>query len=780
MILEKQKESQVFTEGEEKESIAMSLDLDSAQILMQMLSKNLYSDEIGSTVRELASNALDSHRRAGVDKPIIVSLKMNDQYSYEFSVEDFGVGLDADDVKNIISKYGKSLAREEEGSLGMMGLGFKAPLAYTSAFYFLCRKNGIERKYMMYEGEDGNTIDLLHEQPTNEVSGVKVMIPLKGGDKYSFISKINEQLAYFENVYFDCDNYISNDFLIHRSEHFQYSDLSSTGELHLCLDNVYYPLDFGKLGINRIDVPVGLRFSLKDGIFPTPNRESLRYTPDVKKIILNKIALLANDFIDEYNSQFKETEDVSVIFSYYGTKDRVITIDNKIINIVTLLPFASNGIKTPTLKGVKYLDLKDVCENKHHLVSEYYEKYTYTRGKIHENNKSISIKDIDDVHFFVFTDKVSGNKREYMKSILGGDRYHFVKKVRPFKLGKKHTFINFDTYYKILNLGSYPKHLWRKVIQEFQQIQAVYTSKFKDFDAIVIPKAWLDNRKMKRTSGNAKSGRRVKLTGQIFGKICVDLERYVSGKSSKLVPVTLDLETLHEYKGITVYTSYDDADKLDPLYSISRKSKTRFVAFSDREMKVIKDLNIHNFISYDKFMEGKNMPFKRLVTAYLINALILEQDQVFGKKHHLKPISADLHTKLVELHRYRDSNFNSANAVIYKTMLEVAETHKLFDYSVYTIYLEIKQLLEKLKWINVILKQSEGNGGSGYSYNSLEFKTNETYQLLVDMFKYYKHRIDVDNYDKVEPKPIERLDIVEDAEEEEVIIEEESLELEVA
>ena len=52
----------------------MSLDLDSAQILMQMLSKNLYSDSIGSTIRECASNALDSHRRAGSKDPIIVSL----------------------------------------------------------------------------------------------------------------------------------------------------------------------------------------------------------------------------------------------------------------------------------------------------------------------------------------------------------------------------------------------------------------------------------------------------------------------------------------------------------------------------------------------------------------------------------------------------------------------------------------------------------------------------------------------------------------------------------
>ena len=122
MILEKQTEAHILQEGESQDSIGMSLDLDSAQILMQMLSKNLYSDSIGSTIRECASNALDSHRRINSDKPIIVSFTRNSSDNYEFSVEDFGIGLDADDVKNIISKYGKSTKRNSNTELGMMGL----------------------------------------------------------------------------------------------------------------------------------------------------------------------------------------------------------------------------------------------------------------------------------------------------------------------------------------------------------------------------------------------------------------------------------------------------------------------------------------------------------------------------------------------------------------------------------------------------------------------------------------------------------------------------------
>lgn len=121
MILEQQKQANVLVTGQKNESIGMSLDLDSAQILMQMLSKNLYSDSIGSTIRECASNALDSHRRAGVNDPIIVTFNINEANNYEFSVEDFGIGLDANDVQNIISKYGKSTKRNSNTELGMMG-----------------------------------------------------------------------------------------------------------------------------------------------------------------------------------------------------------------------------------------------------------------------------------------------------------------------------------------------------------------------------------------------------------------------------------------------------------------------------------------------------------------------------------------------------------------------------------------------------------------------------------------------------------------------------------
>ena len=122
MILEKQKEALILETSINNDSIDMSLDMESASILMQMLSKTLYSDPIGSTIREWTSNALDSHRRINSEKPVIVLLQENEQGNYEFSVEDFGTGLLEEEVYSILSKYGKSTKRDKANELGAFGL----------------------------------------------------------------------------------------------------------------------------------------------------------------------------------------------------------------------------------------------------------------------------------------------------------------------------------------------------------------------------------------------------------------------------------------------------------------------------------------------------------------------------------------------------------------------------------------------------------------------------------------------------------------------------------
>jgi len=752
MILEKQTEASILREGTNEDSIGMSLDLDSAQILMQMLSKNLYSDSIGSTIRECASNALDSHRRTGETKPIIVSFRKNEQDNFEFSVEDFGIGLDADDVRNIISKYGKSTKRNSSTELGMMGLGFKSPLAYSSSFYFVARKDGVERKYMMYEGEDVNTIDLLYEGPTKECNGVKVIVPVQYRDRYEFETKIKEQLAYFESVYFDVMLYstpMPNDHLIHRAQDFQFSELYADSSMHICLDNVYYPIDFAKLGIDPIYIPIGLRFSINDGLFPTPNRESIRYTQEAKKIILDKIAVVADYFQEKYNASITDKADIQTIFSFYNSKVRMVHLVKEDVNVSELLAYSKIPMKVPSIDGITMLDLKKVSEMKDYILGEYNITYTLINDRMSDQKgyrgSSPNIRLIDDTHYYIHSEKIGGNMKSYIKENVDSSQTHyFVKKIKAFTLFPKSKTGNpYNNYHMILNLSKYPKQDWRQIIKEFQMVVEMFTSKFKDVDSIVIPVKWFEDRKKKQISISKGGTRKVKLQGEVNCKEATDLQRYVQGQSSKFVPMTYKLEDIEKLPTLIVYSKHENNKNLDKLYEITAKQKIKYLTFSDREIKVLEKAEMHNLITYEKFMEGKNKPFKRLVTAYLIDILISKNRHAFGHKDLIAGISSDLTDKLTKLKAYRDKHHISANGDIHKAMLDIAIEGNLFDFDIYHLYQEIDDLFTKLPFINIVMEKVRSWGD----------KQDPLLPALTDLFKYYRYRLNYTCY-KLNNEPI--------------------------
>ena len=745
MILEKQKEANVLEEGVSQGSIGMSLDLDSAQVLMQMLSKNLYSDSIGSTIRECASNALDSHRRAGVDKPIIVSFKRNDSNNYEFSVEDFGIGLDAEDVENIISKYGKSTKRNSTTELGMMGLGFKAPLAYCSSFYFVCRKNGVERKYMMYEGEDNNTIDLLYVKATTEGNGVKVIIPVKYYDKFDFVKKTQEQLAYFDSVYFDfMDEEIKNDFVIFRGEHFQFSEMASDSKMHICLDNVYYPMDFEKLGMSEsLYFPIALRFSLTDGLFPTPNRESLRYTQEGKQIILNKLKLVADYFVGKYNESVEEGKDIHSVLDYLASSERYVNSFNKNYNLNKLIPYASTIAKIPRLDGVEKLDLQKLYKDRDFWLSEYTTKVMIQRGKAMslENRyaSNWNPRGLNDTKVYYYESaKLSGVKKDYIKYITQSrDIAIIVRKDGVFRLGNTKNDGGYKlNYYNLLGLNNHPVSEWRQLIKEFQHILSLLTADFINLDDLVVPQSFLDSRKKVKPAGvNGQTTGRRKITGEIVGKQAVELQRYVQDKNCKWESTIYKLETLHKANYLTVYGSQENVEMMDKLYSVIPRQAIKFVSFSDRELENVKKLDVHNWMSYDEFMKGENAVFKRTVTAYVIKQLKSSNSNVFDRTHAIRDLSTSLYTKIASLNSYVTNWYlSNGDQGGYSMMRKIAEEKNLFDMNTYQTYLDVQVVLERLPFMNYLL------GRMTYGVSS------EGMDCIRDLLKYHKFRLDVKNY----------------------------------
>lgn len=761
MIVKEQKQSEVLTEGVIQESIAMSLDLDSSHFLMQMLSKNLYSDTIGSTIRETVSNALDSHRRAGVTKPIIVGLNSQSDQSYEFTVEDFGIGLNDKDVESIISKYGKSTKRSIENELGMMGIGFKSPLAYCSSFYFVTRKNGVERKYMMYEGENVNTIDLLYETPTKKPSGVKIVVPVRSSDVFEFIDKMKEQLAYFEHVYFDVNivargyyngryrhsDTISNGFKIFRYDDFQVSELSSDSSMHICLDNVYYPIDFAKLGISEMKIPIGLRFGLNDGLYPTPNRESIRYTPEAKQIIIDKIRKVANYFFTEYNKTIHDSDDVFAVADLFKNADKIVVIEDRTYNITSLSHYTTVKISTPKLKGITRLDLGHILVNDDYLFGEYSITFVMRHGRLskpnyyHDRTMTIDILKNKDSVICTYKDKLGEIKKEYIKYLYPDEvsmlnKVKFLRKSSPYKLfSVKDEF----SYYSILGLERVPRSEWRETIKEFQYLQSLLFKNFVDLDKLDIPQEWLAARRKKPIVAVTSTGkvlyRKPKLKGEIIYKKAVDLERYCRGNNCKFESETCKLEEICKQPFLMIYAGHNDASKMDQLYGILDKKKVKIITLSDREMKLVKDADIHNLISYEDFMKGNNKVFQRAVSAFLIDGLIKTYERVFARRYLFDPVSARFCEQLHKLFNYKEKYmFTNGLSDVYKEMLEVAEKGNLYDTMIHDVYLQVKDTFEKFNFIKLVFRNISWRNEDDMSI------------ILTNLCKYHKFRMDYKNY----------------------------------
>lgn len=597
----------------------------------------------------------------------------------------------------------------------------------------------------MYEGEEVNTIDLLYETPTTDLDGVKVIVPVKWTDRNIFKNKINEQLAYFESVYFDvtvAGNVMENNFSIFRSENFQISEISTDLNLHICLDNVYYPLDFNKLGIERINLPFGMRFSLTDGLFPTPNRESIRYTQEAKAIILDKIKIVADYFANKYNETIHDTKDIHAVFNHYSHKDKQLIFNNNTYSIGELLNHTSISITSPKLIGVDLLDLYKLYKVKSCLTNEYSVKYTLSYGRMKESKQSreVSLR-YDQGQAFVFNDRIGGVKKEYLKTILRNDRYYyFIKKITSYPLYSKFCItLDDDCYHSILNLANHPKSEWRQRIKEFQYIQSLIVGNYTDLDAIDIPKNWLDARKVKAITVGGNVGRAPKLQGEIIGKEASQLERYVDGRSCKFVPTTYKLEELISKPQLMLYAPHSDNNTLDKLYHLSKVQKLKLVTFSDREITALSKATIHNLMPINIFMKGENKPFKRLVTAYLISKLTTEYNNTFSKTNRIKEISEELGAKLEILTHYKNNNFRSVNDNdIYEAMLEIAKANNLYDMTIYSTYIEVKNLLTKLEFIEPMSKSLR-----------LYYTDDTPDKLMVafrDLFKYHKHRIDTKHY----------------------------------
>jgi hypothetical protein len=548
-----------------------------------------------------------------------------------------------------------------------------------------------------------------------EDNGVKVIIPIKWGDRWDFTNKIKEQLAYFEHVYFNVDE-VDNNFVIHRSNLFQFSELSSDRYLHVCLDDVYYPLDFSKLGIDKIEIPVGLRLSLTDSVFPTPNREALRYTPEAKKAILEKITRFANVMTQRYNQSVTVNSDVYAVLKYYTNSSRYIKMFGKEFDYNQLAKFATARIATPKIPGVNTLELHTLQSYAFgSLLNNYRRSYKYENGRMYEiktDNSWASRVDWDakDRRHYLLNGDMRGNKKAYLRELAEDHEDRCVYFIKEKAKHKQVTLKGAQGYKEVLKLVNYPKDQWRTVIKEWKHIESLLLADIIDADAIEVPQDWLDARKSNKVAKMkaTKAAKGAKLEGDFNCKKAEDLLRWTGGRNCKFVPCRLNVQTIEEGDTVYVYTHHDDSINLDKMYEDTKKMGIEYITLSQRELKIIEDSGetVDNLVSYEDFIKG-HAKFVQIVTAVRIQRFVNKYNEVFDKISYINKVYPELANDLKELSDYRKlylyvrqyKTFDDLNDLI-----KIAEENKLFNDVFYELQEKVHQILKTHYYFNTLSK----------------------------------------------------------------------------
>ena len=106
-----------------------------------ILSSGLYANKIKAVIRELSCNAVDSHIAAGkTDTPFDIHLP--NSLEPWFSIRDYGIGLNHDQVTNLYTTYFESTKTDSNEFIGALGLGSKSPFSYTENFTVTAIKDG--------------------------------------------------------------------------------------------------------------------------------------------------------------------------------------------------------------------------------------------------------------------------------------------------------------------------------------------------------------------------------------------------------------------------------------------------------------------------------------------------------------------------------------------------------------------------------------------------------------------------------------------------------------
>jgi hypothetical protein len=498
----------------------MRLSENAQSMVFMLFTKNVYSNPIGTIVREITSNCFDSHVEAKVSPKVPVVIRKSqdkDSGQYHISFIDYGVGMSPERIENIYMVYFESTKRVDNTQIGGFGIGGKTPLAYKrytgvgegeydNSFYVITTYEGIKYYYCIYEGAESPVVSLLHQEATKEHNGTEIRVPVLEKDLYTFEKEMVRQLYYFENVVFEgfdgtssrYESTLTNEYKIVRGKSFLFRGLDYSSGMHACLGRVAYPIDYATLGLNSSDyyLPVAVRLEIGE-VNVTVSREQLDYSEATIKILKKKLAEAKAEITELLAKQYSNIVTLEDYFNVKNEFGKLKFANGVEVNVGNLIKqsdvdfsnFTYNFMKMPNDRQLFKFFFTVKSYGKKPARSRY-SKYEFEGGykELQQNSNLLYVED-------EFVRKVV--KQAYLKQEY--DLYHIIEK-RNLCAGfiKSEVAELFNTHLdKVVDENGKPVAFVQSLIDMQEEYMSIVRNYAKDYDTLEIPDDFVARRKKK-------------------------------------------------------------------------------------------------------------------------------------------------------------------------------------------------------------------------------------------------------------------------------------------
>jgi len=422
----------------------MRLSENASSMVFRMFTSTIYSNPIGTVVREITSNCFDSHIEAGVNAPILIKKTVDKvDNSIYISFIDYGIGMSPDRVENVYGVYFESTKRTNNNEIGGFGIGGKTPLAYKrstgqgegeydNSFFAITIHDGVKYIYNIFEGEEAPEFTLLHQEATTEHNGTEIRIPVLEKDVDRFEREIINQLYYFENLIFEgFSENITNDFQIIRGKNFLYRGDDQGSFMHVCLGKVAYPIDYSVLDLNEYNyqIPVALNIPIGD-IGVVASREQLDYSENTIKYLKTKLETVKDELKGMLEKQYKNVRTLEDYFKVKNDFGMLYLSDSKSVkvgNIIKANEIDYSGYKFSFMNTPNSRQLLDLMFNvKTYGAREIKTGWKRNNSNYHHLDHSYKgIKNASNVYFLDDNDiSLKRIKQSYLRSEHG--RFYII------------------------------------------------------------------------------------------------------------------------------------------------------------------------------------------------------------------------------------------------------------------------------------------------------------------------------------------------------------------